>query len=204
MNFLQIFREVIEDLGAFKELKHAISNGMYPCAVTGVSGIHKAQIILGMATESSPVLVIAEDEATARRLSSDINEMAGENISIFYPAKDFNFAKIDSISREYEHQRIEALSKILNKDCYILIASAEAVSQKTLPPDILIDHSITIKTSTEMDLKLLTEKLVGAGYSRCEHVITSYSIHYTKLYDNFRIRYCKSATTMTQHRIELM
>lgn len=167
---MQIFKEVIEELGAFKELRHAISNGAYPCSVTGVSGIHKAQFILGMASTDSPILVIVEDESTARRISSDINEMTGENISIFYPAKDFTFAKIDSVSREYEHQRIEALSKILNKECSILISSAEAVMQKTLPPEILVERSITIKSSSEMDLKDLTSKLVASGYSRADQV----------------------------------
>ena len=66
---MQIFKEVIEELGAFKELRHAISNGAYPCSVTGVSGIHKAQFIFGMVSTDSPILVIVEDESTARRIS---------------------------------------------------------------------------------------------------------------------------------------
>jgi len=167
---LQIFKDIIGELSAFKELKGAVSSGVFPCSVTGVSGIHKSQFILGMSSNTSPILVIVEDEATARRISTDINEMAGENISIFYPAKDFTFAKIDSVSREYEHQRIEALSKIMHGNCSVMVSSAEAVMQKTIPPEVLVEKSILIKTSSEMDLKNLASMLISAGYSRAEQV----------------------------------
>lgn len=167
---MQIFKEVIKQLGTFDELEKALSNGMSPCSVTGVSSIHKAQFILGIQEKDSPILVIVEDEAVARRISTDINEMAGEAIAALYPAKDFTFAKIDSISREYEHQRIEALSKILSRQCSVLVTSAEAAVQYTIPSQVLIQRSINISSSKQIDLKALTKKLIDAGYSRCEQV----------------------------------
>lgn len=167
---MNIFKDAISGLSAFKELDHALSSGLSPVSVTGVSGIHKAQFVMGLADESSPILVIAEDEQTARRLCSDINAMAGENFSVFYPAKDFNFTRIEGISREYEHQRIEALSRIMNKKSTILISSVEAACQKTLPPDELEKHCVNIKINSEFDISLLAAKLVQSGYSRAEQV----------------------------------
>ena len=58
---MHIFSDVISSLGAFKQLKTALKSGEYPCLVTGVSGIHKAQMVLGLTSSISPVLVITDD-----------------------------------------------------------------------------------------------------------------------------------------------
>lgn len=58
----------------------------------------------------SPCLVICDDEASAIRMTGDINEMAGEQLACVFPAKDLNFAYMEGVSREYEHKRLEALS----------------------------------------------------------------------------------------------
>ncbi|MFA5659418.1 MAG: CarD family transcriptional regulator, partial [Oscillospiraceae bacterium] len=167
---MRIFKEAVSELSGFMELKGALEKGVTPVSVTGVSGIHKAQIILALADYESPVLVIAEDEQTARRLCSDIDAMAGGEICAFYPAKDFNFSRIESVSREYEHQRIEALSKIMNKTVSVMITNAEAASQKTIPPIILSQRSILIKTGGEYVMSELASQLVMSGYSRAEQV----------------------------------
>ena len=166
MNFLQIFKNVIEGYGAFKELKSALEGGISPCSVTGISGIHKAQFILGIERKDRPVLVIVEDEATATRLSNDINEMAGNAVSVVYTAKDFIFSPVDSISREYEHKRLDALSRIVNGDCNILISSAEAAVQKTIPPDVLLSKSIKITKASNIELSKFTATLIASGYTR--------------------------------------
>ena len=167
---MQIFNNVIRQYGHFKKLENALENGMTPCSVTGISGIHKAQFILGIASKDKPVLVIAEDEATATRLSTDINEMAGESICVVYPAKDFTFARIDSISREYEHKRLEALSRIQNKSSKILIASAEAAAAKTIPPEVLKERTIEISLSSNVNITKLTSELIASGYTRATQV----------------------------------
>lgn len=167
---MHIFSDIIGSLGAFNQLENALKSGDYPCLVTGVSGIHKAQIILGLIQSTSPVLVITDDEAGARKISTDINEMAKEQISVCYPAKDFTFAKLETISREYEHQRLEALFKISNGSAKIMVASSEAVCQKTLPQQVLLNRSITLKVSQEIEIKSLAMGLIESGYSRAEQV----------------------------------
>ncbi len=167
---MNIFKEAVSELSGFKELKNALENNIHPVSVTGVSGIHKAQLIYSLSDFDSPVLVIAEDEATSRRLCSDIDALAGESLCVFYPAKDMNFSRVEGVSREYEHQRIEALSKILSKQACVLITSAEAASQKTLPPEVLIQRSIIIEAGKEYEMHNLASQLVMSGYSRSEQV----------------------------------
>lgn len=167
---MHIFSDVIGSLSAFKQLKTALKSEDYPCLVTGVSSIHKAQMILGLTSSIYPVLVITDDEANARKMTSDINQMAGEEICVCYPAKDLTFAKLETISREYEHQRLTALFKITNGSAKVMVASSEAVSQKTLPRQVLLDRSITLEVSHDIEINVLAMSLIEAGYSRCEQV----------------------------------
>ena len=69
-----IFVKSIENLNLYKDLQLSAERHESPVSVTGVSGIHKAQLALGI-YNFSPVLIIAEDEAGAKRISDDINEM---------------------------------------------------------------------------------------------------------------------------------
>ena len=95
-----------------KDIINCVLKGYTPVSLSGVSNIHKAHTVLGL-SRISPVLVICDDEAHALRMAQDINEMSGQQLAVFYPAKDLNFALMEGISREYEHKRIEALSQLM-------------------------------------------------------------------------------------------
>ena len=174
---MELFRSTIQNLSEFKDLKASLTEGVYPCSVTGVSGIHKAQMILGI-YEGKPLLVITDDEANARRLCDDINEMGGEKIAYNYPAKDFTFTHVESVSREYEYARLEVLSKLLSNECGIVVASIEASLQKTIPPEILTNRTITLKIGQEIPIIQLAERLISSGYSRADQVegVSQFSI----------------------------
>ena len=164
-----IFTKAIEELDLLKDIKYSISHEESPVCITGVSGIHKAQLAMGI-YNFSPILIIAEDEAAAKRLSDDMNEMAGENVSCVYPAKDFTFTGVESVSREYEHTRIGVLSNLTDNKCRFVCTSIEAALQLTLPAEALKFHTITINSGEPLDIKSLTQKLVHAGYTKCDKV----------------------------------
>ncbi|HNX65052.1 MAG TPA: transcription-repair coupling factor [Oscillospiraceae bacterium] len=166
---MNIFRTSINKLDGFKQLSSAVEGGFLPCSVTGVSGIHKAQMIFGLFGEKS-ILAVTDDEASARRLCDDINELNSETISYLYPAKDFNFIDAEGVSREYEYQRLSVLSKLLSGEKIIVTASAEAVLQRTISPDKLKRHTLTLKASEEVSIKELSEKLISCGYTRSDQV----------------------------------
>ena len=58
--------------------------------------------------------MLTDDEANAKKLSDDYNQMAGGELSAVYPAKDFTFRPIETVSREYEYIRLNVLSRIVN------------------------------------------------------------------------------------------
>ncbi len=162
---MNIFKSAVYSVSEYTSIQKACNTNTLPVLVTGVSAVHKAQLAFAL-SESAPVLVIAEDEASALRFSEDINEMAGEQVAFAYPAKDFVFTEAIGVSREYEHKRIEVLSRILSGDCRIVTASAEAALQLTIPKENLKNYTITLKKDTEIAIPVLIEKLIGAGYSR--------------------------------------
>ena len=141
---MNIFYEMASRLGFYKDVKNCLLKGFTPCAVTGVSNIHKAQTAMAL-SRLSPCLVICDDEASAIRMTGDINEMAGEQLACVFPAKDLNFAYMEGVSREYEHKRLEALSLITQGKCKIIAASMEACLQGTIPQDNLKEFSFAYK-----------------------------------------------------------
>jgi transcription-repair coupling factor (superfamily II helicase) len=174
---MDFFYKVAEDLSGFKELKSALASGDFPCSVSGVSGIHKAQFLLALSKDGT-VLAVTDDEASARRIADDINEMAREKIAYAYPAKDFTLVPVEGVSREYEHARLEVLSKLLSGECKIVVAGIEAALQRTIPPDVLKGRTFCIKTGDEISTAELSKRLLAAGYSRAEQVdgVSQFSI----------------------------
>ena len=172
-----IFTKAIEQLDLYKDLKFALEHRETPVSVTGVSGIHKAQLALGL-YNFSPMLIITEDEASARRMCDDINEMSGEVCSYVYPAKDFTFTDVESVSREYEHTRLGILTGLMNNSVRFVCASVEAVMQRTMPPEVLKRRIVSIDKSTPIDTKKLAADLIAAGYTRCDTVdgVSQFSI----------------------------
>lgn len=166
---MNIFNEITGRLPFYKDIKNCLLKGFTPCAVTGVSNIHKAQTILGL-SRLAPCLVICDDEASALRMINDINEMTGEQIACFFPAKDLNFAYMEGVSREYEHKRLEALSLISQGKCKICAASMEACLQGTIPQTALKNYSFTVSAGGELNLEELVKKLLAGGYTRTDQV----------------------------------
>ncbi|MBQ7186241.1 MAG: transcription-repair coupling factor [Ruminococcus sp.] len=166
---MDIFSQICSSLPFYRDLKRTLDGGYTPCAVTGVSNIHKALLALEMSAQRQ-ILVICDDEAACTRLVSDINELSRSETACLFPAKDLNFAFMEGISREYEHKRIEALSKLTEGKCRIIAASAEAVMQATVPPEKLREYSFALKQGGEISLEELTRRLIAAGYSRTEQV----------------------------------
>lgn len=164
-----IFNEISEKLDFYQEILKAIENKKTPLLLTGVSSIHKAQLALALC-ELKSCCIICDTEASARRICDDINSLSHEESACLFPAKDFNFAYIDSFSREYEHKRIEALSKIKKGISRIIVTTVEAAMQGTITPSALKKYSFDIKCGEDINLKELVASLVSAGYTECEQI----------------------------------
>ncbi len=166
---------VLDGHSDIKDICDTLARGYSPVAVSGLSPVHKAQLVLMAENalytkKTAPVLVIADDEQGAKRICDDINEMCGETHAYVYPAKDITLARVDRVSMEYEYQRLCVLSRIFDGSCRVICASAEAVMQRTIPVGALRENTMTVSKDKPVDLTELTKKLITAGYTRCDTV----------------------------------
>ena len=108
---MQFFKDTILELSAVQELQKYLNRGVSPISFSGVSHIHKAQLLAAL-TCDTPGLVVTEDDASARRLCDDINLMLGENRALPFPSKEMALTPVEGLSRSYEHMRLAALSAV--------------------------------------------------------------------------------------------
>ena len=166
---MDFFRQIFSELSGYKSLKECLDKGISPVSVTGLSHIHRAQLALALCGERVS-LMIAGSEAAAKKLCDDINMMSGEDTAVMFPSRETVLVPVDSANHEYEYMRISALARAMRWQCRIICASAEAVMQPVMPPDILMDSGIEISPDQTVDRDELCRRLTECGYQRCEKV----------------------------------
>ncbi len=165
MNFLT---DIISNLKEYKSLSQAVSRGKISAA-TGLTGVHKANVISALCESlSKKALVLVGEEQEGQQLANDISSMGKK--ALVYPLRDFNFREMSGQSREYEHQRLMALSTILKGDFDVVVACIDAASQFTIPPEELKRSSFLLKVGAQADISELTTILEASGYERYEQV----------------------------------
>lgn len=167
---MNIFNQVVENLPSFKAIKCALDSGIKTISVEGLSQIHKAHYLLGLANFNKVSLVVTDSEVHAKKLCEDINRLNGNEIACLLPSKEFCFIDTESVSREYEHARIGTLTKSINNQCRYIVGGIEAILQKTIPKEILCDKTLKLSTNDRITINYFTKLLVENGYTRAEKV----------------------------------
>ncbi|MBO4877175.1 MAG: transcription-repair coupling factor [Ruminococcus sp.] len=165
-----IFSSVFSRLQGFRSVQESIEKRISPVSVTGLSHIHRAQLLHTVSAGGGVSLAVTATEAEAKRLCDDINMMAGDSSAVLFPSKELVFTPADSSSHEYEYMRISALSRALRGRCGVICASIEAVMQPVIPVGVLIAAAMEIKTGQELNLRDTAEALARSGYQRSEKV----------------------------------
>ena len=166
MNFL---KNILPQSPQYRAVSRSVTQHSTPVAVTGLSGVHKAHLVYTLLHEQSrKALLIAADEGEAQRLANDLCAM-GTN-AVVYPARDFNFRDTEGQSREYEHERLHVLTRMLEGDIDVVISCADAALQYTIPPDVLREKIITLKAGQAVSLQSIVKLLSSSGYERYDAV----------------------------------
>lgn len=166
---MNIFKELFSELPGYKSIRDAIDKKISPVSVTGLSHIHRAQLIAALDGDRIN-LVITGSEAEAKKFCDDINTMLGSEKALLFPSKELVLTPVDSSNHEYEHMRISALTKAVHGNCGVICASVEAVMQPVIPPDVLISSAMEFTVGQEIDLPEICAALSRFGYVRCEKV----------------------------------
>ena len=138
-------------------------------SISGLSKIHKSHVIANISHDANKkAIVIASNEQESKILYNNLKNY-GVN-ALHYPIKDLCLKSTEVISHEDEYERLKILYNFLNKNYDIIVVSAEAALQYTIPPENLLQNSFKLCKNQTIDANLLKDKLVSNCYSPAESV----------------------------------
>ena len=136
-------------------------------AVTGLGQINRSHLIAGLRREfDRPVVVICQDDMTAKRIGQELAAFLGENAPVL-PSRELTLYDTSVVSRAWEQKRLSQLYALQGGQTKLQILTWESLSQRTIPPAVLRRAAFTLEVGQEYPLEELLEKLTHAGYSRC-------------------------------------
>ncbi len=166
---MSCFARLLHDCPEYNNIRTTIEKNKLPMGVIGLPPAPKAHLIHALCDDTGrKAFVVMPDEAAAVKLCADLVTM-GTN-AVLYPARDFRFYSAESVSREYEQKRIGALSGLLNNETDVLVFSAEAAIQNTIPPEELRKRCLRLQAGAQIAPLDILYALSAAGYSQSDLV----------------------------------
>lgn len=163
---MRILRDTVASLSEFGELCDRLSDpkgGTAACF--GLGHIARAAFTAALADRVGGCLYITASDAEAERAVRDISSMGMRALQ--FPARDYSprsFAR----SLEFEHSRIAALSAVADGSFDVLVASAAAVLQRSMPEAVLREHTLILRQGDEISTEDICRRLIECGYTRSE------------------------------------
>ncbi len=156
---------VFKQTGIFKEIEGALKSNSFPINLTGLNPTLKALII---AAEESSCTVVTADAAESNLLYRELKSL-GKN-AVILEARDFNLRGTATYSKEYEHKRINTLSKVIDGDFDVLLLDTECLTQRCISKSELTHNKIVLKVNEDSVLEDLIEQLISMGYIKAGQV----------------------------------
>jgi len=139
-------------------------------AVTGVGQINRSHLIAGLKRDlPQNFVLICQDDMAARRLQEELKAFLGETAPIL-PSRELTLYDSAVVSRAWEQKRLRQLYDLSLGHTPLQIFTWESLSQRTMPPQVLLQAAFTLQTGREYLLEELVTRLIHAGYSRCAMV----------------------------------
>ena len=167
---MDAFLKTLQTLPEASELIARVENGGCPAVLTGTAPVQRACIGAAVAAGTGrPAVFLCADEREARQLVGDLQSLTGQE-PVTLLAREWQFRPNAVASREWERSRLAALYRMASGAVPAVVATIDALMTRTLPPQRLAALSVTLRPGDRVELGALTDRLVQAGYSRCEQV----------------------------------
>ena len=167
---MDAFLKTLQTLPEVAELASRVENGGCPAVLTGTQPVQRACVGAAVATGAGrPMVFLCADEREARQLAGDLQSLTGET-PVTLLAREWQFRPNAVSSREWERSRLAALHQMAAGNAPVVVATVDALLARTMPPHRLTELSMTLEVGGRADLKELTDRLLQAGYSRCDQV----------------------------------
>ena len=167
---MDAFLKTLQTLPEVAELVSRVENGGCPAVLTGTQPVQRACIGAAVADGSKrPMVFLCADEREAQQLAGDLKSLTGTEPVTFF-AREWQFRPNAVSSREWERSRLAALHRMAQGAAPVVVATVDALLARTMPRPRLAELSMTLEVGGRADLKELTDRLLQAGYTRCDQV----------------------------------
>ena len=163
---MNLLLSLLNTIPEYRTLLDAIGENQ-SAAITGIGQINRSHIIAGLHQDCGrPLVLICQDEMAAKRLQEELKCFLEQAIPSL-PGRELTLYDSAVVSRSWEQKRLRQLYELASGQTSVQIFSWDALSQRTMPRDVLMRAAFTLETGKEYDMEELLGKLSGAGYSRC-------------------------------------
>jgi len=136
-------------------------------AVTGIGQINRSHLIAGLYQQTQrPIVVLCHDDMAAKRLQEELKAFLGKTAPIL-PNRELTLYDASVVSRTWEQKRLRQLFDLAQGRTKLQIFTWEALSQRTMPRNVLMQAAFHLETGKEYPIDWLLTQLTASGYSRC-------------------------------------
>ena len=162
---MELLLSALQSLPEYRSLVSLLESGSV-AALSGASQLPRSHILAALTRQvGRPALVVCADEPAAQRVQLELAAFLREAPALL-PTREFTFCDAAVVSRGWEQQRLTTLWRFLRGEISVLVASLEALSLRTMPPETLQSTALTLRTGDAHSLDDLARQLTAAGYAR--------------------------------------
>ena len=162
-------KKLLEFLTAIPEYRlalQALQEGQ-AAALTGIGQINRSHMLSGIAASAQkPMVIICQDDMAAKRLQQELGCFLGITTPIL-PSRELTLYDTAVVSRAWEQKRLRQLFDLGRGETKIQIFTWESLSQRTMPPEVLMQAAFSLEVGKEYPIDDLLTRLNRSGYSRC-------------------------------------
>ncbi len=163
MNYLI---DPLKNLDSYKGLILDIEKGTSPIGTYGIIGESTGHILYGLREHSQrQILLITYDEVRARKIYEDLKNLGNREVYLL-PRKELLLYNIDALSNEGSNKRLEIMSKLVEDEDMIIIASIESILDKIMSKKLFEKYSQKINSDDRIDLDKTIDIFINGGYER--------------------------------------
>ncbi|MDD4766579.1 MAG: transcription-repair coupling factor [Desulfotomaculaceae bacterium] len=156
----------------YTSLEQGLTNNYKQQLVYGLAGSQLSYVLAGLAetVAPAPVLMIAPGEREASALADELAFfLPGLPVRLF-PVWQLPPYQILAQSKDVAAQRLQVLESLLRGERAVVIAPAEALLRRLIPPEDFLSPVCRLATGDRVDLAELLGRLLTMGYERVDLV----------------------------------
>ena len=166
---METLLSVLKNLPEYATLSDALRQ-QKSVAVTGIGQINRSHLLASLSADfPCPIVALCQDDLAAKKLQEELNAFLGQTPPIL-PSRELTLYDTAVVSRAWEQKRLRQLYELQSGITKLQIMPWDALSQRTVPPAVLLGSAFELKVGEEYHLESILAQLTDAGYSRTSMV----------------------------------